>query len=209
MLFRNLFAKSTDQKLTHSDGLNDYNSAGHINHLGDPLLQDLCIRWDKKRMGRRAPTQQDMNPRELAHLAPHLLIITARQNPMSLVCDWLGEEVAYHVGKGLTGSKIFPHEESAFQDASRLWALTCLSTEILLTATQLKPHYAKGGYSDSEKRIASVQRLVLPLSDDGLRVSSLIAGVVFDGVVPLQTLVLPGKVIPAGIPHRPGRDCHA
>ena len=125
----------------------------------DPHLTALRAYWTEKRGSRTMPQRADINPREIVPLLPHIMILEI-QEPLRFCFRLVGTKICERCGKNHTGKWL---DELDF-DGSRALVLAQYGS----VARTGVPQYAIDEFVNDEGRYLHYQRLLLPLSDDGL-----------------------------------------
>jgi len=127
---------------------------------------DLYRYWDAKRGERRMPARRDIDPAEMRHLLPHIMLIDLvdGQGRYRL----MGTAVAQGIGRDLTGrlvgSYVAPAEFSREMKAARerVFSTGC-------------PVFATGEYRAKSSSIHGISRLMLPLGEDNAKANMVLA----------------------------------
>ena len=139
--------------------------------IGHPALRDLHRHWEARRGERAMPARADMDPVELPRkLLPNLFLVAVEENPRRFRYRLVGTELTAVMGRELTGRYI---DEMPF--LFRKLALPAYA-EVMERAA---PTYRKIDAVEALWRIR-YERLLLPLSDRGLRIDTIL-GAIFRG----------------------------
>ena len=142
--------------------------------IDSPRLQSLHAYWNDRRAGRDMPARSDIDPIDIPRLLPNLLLIDVEPGTRRLKVRVAGTTVVEMYGSDYTGRYL---DEIDFGDrrAAVLFDYnTCLETR--------QPYAAEHSFWTDRGITYRIERLILPLSDDGETVSQLIAGLEFDTV---------------------------
>ncbi len=142
--------------------------------IDSPRLQTLYEYWCDRRAGRSMPTRADIDPLDIRRLLPNLLLIDVEPGSGRLKVRVAGTTVVQMYGSDYTGRYL---DEIDFGDrrAAVLYDYTtCLETRL--------PYAAEHSFWTNRDVTYRVERIILPLSDDGKTVSHLIAGLEFGSV---------------------------
>lgn len=140
--------------------------------IASPRLQTLYAYWNDRRAGRSMPSRADIDPVDIPRLLPNLLLIDVEPDTRRLKVRVAGTAVVEMYGSDYTGQYL---DEIEFGDrrAAVLFDYTsCLESGQAYAAE----HSFWTGRGISHR----IERVILPLSDDGETVSQLIAGLEFD-----------------------------
>ncbi|MFD2204368.1 PAS domain-containing protein [Kiloniella antarctica] len=121
--------------------------------------------WNKMRGDRLMPARADLDPADLQHLLPHILIHEVQLEPLDFKYRLIGSEIALHLNDNHTGSWIstIPHQKKP----SKLW------TMLEKAVTDRAPVIANPPYIGPYKEFKTIEDIVLPLSVDGEKVNML------------------------------------
>ena len=125
----------------------------------DPHLTALRAYWTGKCGIRPMPQRADINPREITSLLPHVMMLEI-QEPLRFCFRLVGTKICERWGENHTGKWL---DELDF-DGSRALVLAQYAS----VARTGVPQYAIDEFVNDEGRYLHYQRLLLPLSDDGL-----------------------------------------
>ncbi|MFN4087934.1 MAG: PAS domain-containing protein [Alphaproteobacteria bacterium] len=145
--------------------------------IGDERLRRLYAYWDGLRRGRRYPTRREVDPLQLPFILGNLLLIEVMPGRAGFRVRLHGTALAERIGMELTGRLLDDHPDEAFR---RLAARTFA-------------HVSRVGdpFGATGDRVAGADRhpyetLILPLSDDGKTVDTLLVGLVYTtGPIPI------------------------
>lgn len=147
----------------------------------DPRLQQLYAYWQAKRGARAMPARRDIEPVELVPLLPHLMMIDVEAGPRFRY-RLFGTAVAEAFGSDPTGRYI----DEVMVGAYKAFLLG-LYNDLIVSK---KPVYSTSIYGGKHEGQLWTQRLMLPLSSDGVAVDKVIAIQVFVHGSPLRTLTV-------------------
>ena len=121
--------------------------------------------WDKMRGDRLMPARADLDPADLRHLLPHILIHEVQLEPLDFRYRLIGSEVVRHLNDNHTGAWVssIPHQKKP----SKLWAI------LEKAVTDRAPVIANPPYIGPYEQFKSIEDIVLPLSVDGEKVNML------------------------------------
>lgn len=74
-----------------------------IDRCSGELVHELHRYWDGKRLGRTMPARRDIDPAEIKHLLPNLLIVDLEAEPFRVRYRLLGTKVVAESGSDFTG----------------------------------------------------------------------------------------------------------
>jgi hypothetical protein len=130
-----------------------------------PKISALLSYWRSKLRGRAMPARRDITPFEIPELLPHLFMVDVPPaGPM--VYRLSGTAVVALMGHDVTGRTIgegmIPdHRDEAIARYARI-------------AAEGRPNFHRRRLREHTNDFAEVDRLVLPLSEDGIRVNMLL-----------------------------------
>ena len=127
---------------------------------------DLYRYWDGTRNGRLMPARRDIDPADIPALLPHVSLIHKLdgQFRFRLVGSAAGEQF----GRDLTGDVVGSHVGNAPETVA---ATQAVCERVFSTA---RPVFSPGHYETRPGLIYHGSVLLLPLSDDGMRVNMII-----------------------------------
>ena len=135
-------------------------------------LQELYAYWDSKRAGRAMSSRSDIDPLEIPQLLPILLICDVEPNSERLKVRLVGTKIVEFYGADYTGQYI---DELDLGDR-RQAVLNAYRECIHAKQPSVKSHM----FWNIRGLHFRVERIVLPLSDDQVRVNKVLAGISFD-----------------------------
>lgn len=138
-----------------------------VAQIGDPRLVELYRYWDARREDRFAPRRTDIHPTDIPKLLPFLLLADVLPGPRYRY-RLVGTEVERVFGAAMTGRCIDELMRGAYLDF-----ITDLYKAVIERRT---PVYSENTYANDAFR---TQRLMLPLSENGKRVTMVLSGQVF------------------------------
>ena len=118
---------------------------------------DLYRYWDAKRVSRRMPARRDIEPIEIRHLLPYLILIDLvdGQGRYRLI----GTAAAQGLGRDLTGRLV----GSYVAPAEFATAMKAAHERVFTTGG---PVFATGEYRSTSSSIHGISRLLLPLGEN-------------------------------------------
>ncbi|HWK46481.1 MAG TPA: PAS domain-containing protein [Stellaceae bacterium] len=140
-------------------------------NLADPVHQDLYRYWNSKRQGTALPARRDIDPVEIPHLLPHILMLDVTDAP-GFRYRLVGTAVVNGVGRdptGLTFGNSLPADYAA--------ALTTLYERVRDAGV---PGFAVSEFHEEKGPERFCTRLILPLASDGKTVDKIIATSLID-----------------------------
>lgn len=139
--------------------------------IESPRLRALYDYWNERRAGRAMPTRTAIDPIDIPRLLPNLLLLDVEPGAGRLKIRVAGTTVVEMYGSDYTGRYL---DEIDFGDR-RAAVLhdysTCLQTR--------QPYVSEHSFWTVRAVSYRIERVILPLSDDGETVSQLIAGLEF------------------------------
>lgn len=133
-------------------------------------LRELYAYWEARCSGRPAPRRSDIDPVDVPQLLPLMAICEVLQAPRSYVVRLFGTGLVEMLGRDLTGKAIHDilhgaHLDSALADLDRV-------------TRSMRPVCTIRDGAWIGKGHLRYERLLLPLSEDGVTVDRLLAGAV-------------------------------
>lgn len=142
--------------------------------IDSPRLKALFAYWNDRCAGRSMPARSDIDPVDIPRLLPNLLLIDVEQATGRLRVRVAGTTVVEMYGSDYTGRYLDEIEFGDRRAAVLFDYNTCLETR--------QPYAAEHSFWATRDITYRIERLILPLSDDGETVSHLIAGLEFDSL---------------------------
>jgi hypothetical protein len=140
--------------------------------IGHPKLRQLYEYWDGKRHGRRMPSRADLDPVDMTFVIGNLIMVDVLEGvPPRFHIRLHGTNLAQRAGYELTGKMLdelpVPEYRALAQQSF---------TEVATTGECIhgKRERIFAG------RFARYETVILPLSDDGVRVNRLLVGLIYD-----------------------------
>ena len=135
-------------------------------------LKRLYTYWVAKKGGRLAPARADIDPLEIAPLLPHVTLIDIERAPLRFRYRLVGTEIVNNVGEDFTGRYL--------DTLLRLTHRDVMAAELARVVESAEPAGNLWDYARHDGRHVRYERLVLPLSSDGVTIDMLLSGMVFD-----------------------------
>lgn len=130
-----------------------------------PKICALLRYWQSKLRGRAMPARRDITPFEIPDLLPHLFMVDVPPTgPM--VYRLSGTAVVALMGHDVTGRTIGDGMVPAHRDEA--------IARYAAIAAEARPNFHRRRLREHTNDFAEVDRLVLPLSEDGVRVNMLL-----------------------------------
>ncbi|MEQ8335680.1 PAS domain-containing protein [Nisaea sp.] len=146
-----------------------------LNPLGidDPHLLRLYDYWAEKRGERTGPSRKEIDPGELSWILPRLMLIDVADTIGEFHVRLMGTEVANEFGQDRTGMK--------FSDIEGVENLDKIFERYVRVGRTGIPDYERARPVSDLRSFRGYSRLMLPLSDDGERVSMILVGLAYFG----------------------------
>ena len=169
----------------------DVVTVDHTDAIPTPLLRQLHAYWDSKRRGRAFPARADIDPLELRTLLRHIILLDIRRDPLDLVYRLAGTEVVDRLGTEPTGRRLLglPVDDSG--------AVFAAFAE---TAVDGRPRLLNGALRTRQEIYKNVERLVLPLSGNGIVPDKLLGAMLFHPCTLDERIGLPVPDLRPGAP---------
>lgn len=136
-----------------------------------PMLRDVFDYWATKWAAAMLtgeggpPTRREIDPLELKPLLPHLLMADIEREPLRFRFRLVGTSICRHYGSDYTG-RYLDQLDLDDHDAD-------IQAQYTDVATTGRPRSDLLRYVMDSGRARSYERLLLPLSDDGVRVTAI------------------------------------
>ena len=133
-------------------------------------MRRLYDYWDGLRGLRSFPARTDVDPLDIPFILGSALLVDVLPTPRSFRIRLHGTDLANRMGKELTGRMLTDHPDEAFRERA--------ADSFTIVATTGRPFH-----SQRDRIIGSqvhrYETLMLPLSDDGRRVDTLLIGLIY------------------------------
>lgn len=143
--------------------------------LDEPVLAELHDYWLERCHGRPAPARSDIDPVDIPNLLPHIAlaeIIAALDGGTNRVRIRLaGTQIEKHFGCALTNRYLDELKTGSYLDH-----VMGLFARLM---TEVQPLYTEDVFGDNQDEILRAKRLMLPLCDNGRKVSMALCGLVY------------------------------
>ena len=142
-----------------------------MDNLDEPVLAELFSYWSERCHGRPAPTRADIDPVDIPHLLPHIVLTEIVDGPGS------GER---RVRFRLAGTQIEKHfgcvlANRYLDELKRGNYLSYVMGLYERLISEVRPLYTEDCFGDALR----AKRLMLPLSDDGRTVNMVLTGMIY------------------------------
>lgn len=137
-------------------------------------LRDLYAYWNERRAGRPMPSRADLDPVDIPRLLPTLILFDVEPGTQRLKARLVGTRIVEMYGNDYTGQYL---DEIDFGDRRKAILhdyMTCYRSRTM--------YVSEHTFWTTRNISYRVERLILPLSDDGETVSMLLSGLDFDAV---------------------------
>jgi hypothetical protein len=141
--------------------------------IRDDRLQQIYDYWRRKTGARGLPSRRDIDPTEIPHLLPHLMLVDVLGNGRYRY-RLVGTEVATAMGVNATGRLV---HEMLREEQYCAYVLDLYDTVV----RERRAVYTENVFLSLKRDTAerNTKRLMLPLSADGERVTMVLAAQVF------------------------------
>ncbi len=136
----------------------------------DPRITALWHYWEGLRGRRAMPSRADLDPADVRRLLPNLFLVDVGATAEDLRWRLMGTEVVRLFGRELTGQAV---GAGMGPTAGRL-----MRARFAFVARTARPAHATGTMQAERNAHAPFERLLLPLSADGVRVDMLVGALV-------------------------------
>ena len=137
------------------------NAARHL-----PAISQLHDYWLSRCRGRLMPCRADIDPAEIALLLPYIALVDIEDDPFRVRYRVVGTKMVEYVGHDFTGLYL---DELKFSKPDELLALYRRATE------ERVPTFRSTTWRSADGGIWALENAILPLSEDGVRVTQCLA----------------------------------
>jgi hypothetical protein len=141
-----------------------------MKELTAPELSLLFAYWDAKKAGRAAPARADIAPEELRTILPNLFILDVVGEPPRFRYRLAGTAFVLEYGREVTGKFVDELDLAGHKEM--------ILAEYLEVIRKWMPTLNCWSFTKRDGRRVRFERLLLPLSKDGVRVDMILGGVV-------------------------------
>lgn len=122
------------------------------------LIEQGLDYWDSKRAGRRMPARRDIEPTEILHLLPYVVLIDVERDPIDFRYRLVGTAVASRFGRDHTGARFSALPQQA--QGSERWRTA------LRILQEKRPVVSHVPYVGFNRWIQNYRDLSMPLAED-------------------------------------------
>jgi hypothetical protein len=144
-------------------------------------IRALYAYWDRKRAGRSMPARADFDPIDIPTLMPQIFIVDVRNDGRDLTYRLFGTGLVMLFGRELTGQRV--GEGQSVNAANESRARYCAIVRDRL------PYFHQARLREPHNDFTDIERLILPLSPNDVRVDMLIGM-----VIPIRWSSLPASI---------------
>jgi len=145
-----------------------------------PNIQALYAYWDRKRAGRSMPARADIRPVEIAGLMPQVFIVEAAGEGGEMIYRLFGTFLVALFGREMTGRPMAEGLPAEAAEESRARYRTVIRDR--------RPLYHQAPLCEPRNNYTEVERLILPLSPNDIRVDMMIGIVVPKRLIVAQAI---------------------
>lgn len=142
--------------------------------IASARLRQLYDYWNRRRAGRAMPARADIDPVDIPRLLPNLLLLEVEPGSGRLKVRVAGTAVVDMYGGDYTGRYLDEIEFGDRRPAVLHDYLACLRSR--------QPYISEHSFWTRRGVTVRMERVILPLSEDGETVSHLLAGLEFGAV---------------------------
>lgn len=145
-----------------------------IDSLDEPLLAELYLYWSDRRGSRFAPARSDIDPIDIPQLLPHIAlseIVGDGKGGRRVRYRLAGTQIEAHFGCSLTNRYLDELKHGSYLDY-----IIGLYDRLIADKA---PVYTENCFGSDETNSLAVKRLMLPLSDDDVSVTMVLAGILY------------------------------
>lgn len=128
--------------------------------------------WTDKKGGRIAPARRDIQPVELRDLLPNVFLVDVEPHPTRFRFRLVGTEIVQFYGIDATGRFL---DDLDFSDRA-----PSVIAHYAAVVTTREPSCHSVQFTRGCGRHLSYERVILPLSSDGVSIDMLLGGICFD-----------------------------
>ncbi|HLJ19066.1 MAG TPA: PAS domain-containing protein [Stellaceae bacterium] len=133
-----------------------------------PVARQLLAYWQSKLNGRKAPRREDILPEELGSLLPWVILVELVGTPARFRVRLAGTGVVREYGIEMTGKFLDDIDLGGARDRSL--------DDHRRAVQECRPVWGSFDFKKQDGRWVSYERITLPLSPDGERVTMLLCG---------------------------------
>lgn len=137
-----------------------------LEHCGENLRL-VHAYWNEKRGGRLMPSRADIDPGEIRHLLPGIILVDVSRDPLRLTYRLVGTHEVEARGYDPTGRDVREHVFAATKEEGYQTYLAALELR--------RPVFDEEPMLSPNPNLSEVGSIVLPLSADGETVNMLMA----------------------------------
>jgi hypothetical protein len=138
----------------------------------DPILLGLFEYWDRKRGDRAMPARRDLDPTEIPRLLPHLRITEILDGCTRFRYRLVGTAVVEAYGVDFTGK----YTDELYNGERKL----NIERHCRLLYEKKRPIFLRSRYVTAKGYDVMANRLLAPLSNNGVEVDMMIAALTFE-----------------------------
>jgi hypothetical protein len=138
----------------------------------NPILKQAFAYWDGRRNRTPMPARRDLDPLDIPHLLPWLMLTDVLRNPLDFRYRLIGTGIVARSRRDFTGARLseLPHTGPG----STVWRHR---REVVETG---RPVFAIPPYTGADETVLRVMGIHMPLSEDGETVNMIFSVVVYD-----------------------------
>lgn len=145
-------------------------------YLNDSKLSKALAYWIRKRGTRRMPQRSDIVPGEIKPVLPNIMLADAMENGTRFRCRLVGTAIVTAFGADLTGKYVGEHDGGPASLGPDEF-----TRELYQIAWKTQtPVFSRGKYIASRESSLTVNRLLLPLSEDDKAPNIIMAVLTFE-----------------------------
>lgn len=140
--------------------------------IESPILQHLYDYWRQKRGTRALPARRDLDPVEIPSILPNVILLDVVSETQRMRARVVGTKVVGWYGSDYTGKYLDEIDFGDQRDQVLSDYRACLSSA--------KPQLEFRQFRTDSDILIRMERVILPLSDDGETVNMLLSGLSFE-----------------------------
>ncbi len=142
-----------------------------LEKLHSPVTREALAYWQRIRGARLMPARRDLDPAQITGILPHVMLIQVLRDPIDFRYRLMGTYLDDRLAQRYTGRRAREFEDKG--PGSALWERLCEVVESRSPVACTLP------YTGPDTRLRSAEEVMLPLSEDGMQVTTIFSTIVF------------------------------
>lgn len=143
-----------------------------LDGTSNPVLRQAYDYWERRRDSRPMPARRDLDPVDIPHLLPWLMLTDVLHEPLDFRYRLIGTGIVARSRRDFTGFRL--SELSHTGPGSMVWRHR---REVVETG---RPVFAIPPYTGADATVLRVSGIHMPLSEDGERVTMIFSVVAYE-----------------------------